>query len=370
VLALALLGDSLLYAVLPLHAATFGISLSWAGVLLSANRITRLVVYSLLVRIATAAGLRRFTIGVAAAGAISTLAFAAGTGGSALLAARIAWGIAFGGLSLATLAYATVSSDGAGTRVGLSFALREVGPVVSLTAGVLLVTALGVRPALAILGAASMVAIPLAMLLPDRAIGPDQEPAAADRWRFQHPTHHEVLSAMVGLVADGIYPATLALLFAPTAGVSGAVVAAGTFLMLKRAAVVVLSPVTGRAAERFGENATTAAGTVGTAAGALLIACGSIIAGSALLVCSAAVTATSIPLTATSYDTHVRMRVLARLGLARDAGAAAGPLVAVALLGLAGTPVVYLFASLLLFGTVGSFVSAHANIRDHARDRQ
>ncbi|HEY8171881.1 MAG TPA: hypothetical protein VIH21_02240 [Dehalococcoidia bacterium] len=31
VLALALLGDSLLYAVLPLHAATFGISLAWVG---------------------------------------------------------------------------------------------------------------------------------------------------------------------------------------------------------------------------------------------------------------------------------------------------------------------------------------------------
>src|SRR5215203_4723180 len=52
VLALALLGDSLLYAVLPLHAATFGISLAWVGVLLSANRVIRLFVYPFLPRIA------------------------------------------------------------------------------------------------------------------------------------------------------------------------------------------------------------------------------------------------------------------------------------------------------------------------------
>ncbi|HEX2059491.1 MAG TPA: MFS transporter, partial [Thermoanaerobaculia bacterium] len=65
VLALALLGDSLLYAVLPLHAATFGISLAWVGVLLSANRIVRLFAYPLLPRLA-ATGLRRFTIAAAA----------------------------------------------------------------------------------------------------------------------------------------------------------------------------------------------------------------------------------------------------------------------------------------------------------------
>src|SRR5688500_5301697 len=119
VLALALLGDSLLYAVLPLHAAAFGVSLAWVGVLLSVNRIARLFVYPLLARAAGAAGLRRFTIAAAALGAVSTLAFALGTGRWPLFVARAAWGIAFGSLSLATLAYATRSTDGAGARVGL-----------------------------------------------------------------------------------------------------------------------------------------------------------------------------------------------------------------------------------------------------------
>jgi MFS transporter, DHA1 family, inner membrane transport protein len=43
VVAPAQLGDSLIYAVLPLHAEEFGVSLVVVGVLLSLNRWTRLV---------------------------------------------------------------------------------------------------------------------------------------------------------------------------------------------------------------------------------------------------------------------------------------------------------------------------------------
>ena len=45
VLSLALLGDSLIYAVLPIHAESFGVSIVWVGVLLSANRFVRVFVY-------------------------------------------------------------------------------------------------------------------------------------------------------------------------------------------------------------------------------------------------------------------------------------------------------------------------------------
>jgi MFS transporter, DHA1 family, inner membrane transport protein len=329
VLALALLGDSLLYAVLPLHAATFGVSLAWVGVLLSVNRIARLFVYRLLARAAGFAGLRRFTIAAATLGGASTLTFAVASGGWPLFAARVAWGIAFGSLSLATLAYATASPDGAGTRVGLSLALRELGPIASLTAGMVLVTLQGVRPTLAILGATSMLAIPLAMLLPDHDVGLTRSARAPQPRR--RPTRHEGLSAAVGLVADGIFPATIALLLVPTAGVRGAAIAAGTLLAAKRAAVVVLSPIRGRAADRFGARATTVTGIALIAAGAFLIACSSIVAGSILLICGAAVTSTSIPLAATAPHIRERLPLLARLGTARDAGAAAGPLVAMAL---------------------------------------
>lgn len=347
VLALALLGDSLLYAVLPLHAATFGVSLAWVGVLLSANRITRLFVYQHLARLAQRMGLRRFTIAMAVIGAASTLAFAAASGPWRLLAARIAWGIAFGSLSLAALGYATEGTRGAGKRVGLSLSLREIGPLVALTGGVALVAALGVRPALAAMGGISLIAIPLARLLPrseQRAFD-----GAVLREPIRHARREEVVSAALGFVADGVFPATVGLLLAPAAGVRGAMLAAGTMLALKRIAVVVLSPISGRAADRFGALAINTAGILVTAAGALVIASGtSGGVGALLLISGAAVTATALPLAIAISDAADRMPRLARLGLARDAGAAAGPLVALALVDALGLPLLYGAAGILL----------------------
>lgn len=351
VLALALLGDSLLYAVLPLHAGTFGIPVSWVGVLLSANRLIRLVAYPLLARAAAVAGLRRFTFAAAAVGAGSTLIFASGTGALPLLAARIAWGIAFGALSLAAFGYATADADGSGARIGLSFSLREVGPLASLSAGTLLVTLLDIRPALTILGATSLLALPLSRLLPDQNISasPRETDFTRTRGGTAPITPHELLSGALGLVSDGFFPATIALILAPSAGVRGAVVGAATMLALKRVATIVMSPVAGRCADRFGTSATITAGVSLTGTGAFLIAAGSVVGGSALLICGTAIATTSIPLAAT-MGRGDRLTSLARIGLARDAGAAAGPLVAMELFQVSGTATLYVGAGLILFG--------------------
>ncbi len=341
VLALALLGDSLLYAVLPLHASTFGVSLAWVGVLLSANRVVRLFLYPVLARIA-ATGLRRFTMAAATLGALSTLGFAFGSGAWALLASRIAWGTAFGSLSLSALAYATASRHDAGKRVGLSLSLRELGPLSSLTAGTIAVSALGVRPALGLLGVVSLLGVAIATLLPDARIH------LASRRRSPRPTGHEWLSAVAGFVLDGVFPATIGLLLARSADVSGAVLGAGMLLAFKRIAMVVLAPISGHAADRFGGGVATIAGFTVAATGAFFIACDSTIAGAVLLCCGAAVTSTTIPVSAARHAGLERVQALARLGIARDAGAAAGPLVALAVFDVAGAVGVYAAAGALL----------------------
>src|SRR3546814_8073968 len=62
VMALALLGDSLLYVVLPLYAADFGVGLAWVGVLLSANRLIRVVAYGGVAAFGERIGPRRLTL--------------------------------------------------------------------------------------------------------------------------------------------------------------------------------------------------------------------------------------------------------------------------------------------------------------------
>jgi MFS transporter, DHA1 family, inner membrane transport protein len=342
VLALALLGDSLLYAVLPLHASTFGISLAWTGVLLSANRIVRLFAYPFLPRIA-GTGLRRFTVIAAAVGAASTLTFAIGSGAWPLLASRIGWGVAFGCLSLSTLAYATATGAAAGKRVGLSYSLRELGPLLSLTAGTAAVAMFGVRSALAALGIASLAGIWIATFLPDPVLADEPRPTNAVR----KPWKAEGLSLFAGFVTDGIFPTTAGLLLAGSGGAS-AVVGAGLMLGFKRIAAVVLGPAGGHAADRFGGGIVTASGFAMAASGAFLIAFDHVIAGGVLLSCGGAVTATTIPVSVATRDAMDRVTGFARIGMARDAGAAAGPLVALALFDAAGASVLYWVAGALL----------------------
>lgn len=361
VLALALLGDSLLYAALPLHAATFGISVAWAGVLLSANRITRLFAYPLLPRAAATFGLRRFTIAAAALGATSTLWFAAASGPWPLLAARVVWGIVFGALSLAALAYATEPAGGAGARVGVSLSLRELGPIASLTAGMLLVATAGMRPTLLVLGAVSLVAVPAALALP-RAVAP-----IAPRARHAPLDRRIVLSATMGFVADGLFPATIAVLLLESRSASAAAIAAGMILALKRAAVVIFAPLSGHAADRFGALPASVAGCLVAAAGTLLIATGHAIAGATVLAIGAAVAATAIPLLAAGNDAHDRLSSLARLGFARDAGAAAGPLIALALLERIGGSLLYGIATIALVATalLARFFTCRSKLEQH-----
>ncbi len=344
VLALALLGDSLLYAVLPLHAATFGISLAWVGVLLSANRIVRLFVYPFLPRVA-ATGLRRFTITAAAIGAISTLVFAFGRGAWVLLVSRLAWGTVFGALSLSTLAYATERSEVAGRRVGLSLSLRELGPLFALTFGTA-AAAFSVRASLLMLGVMSCVGIFVALLLPDMRMPNAERSGNVVPRRWTAP----MLSFAAGFVTDGVFPTTIGLLLARSSGVGAAVIGTGMLLGLKRLAVVLLAPIGGNAADRFGVGVVTTAGLAIAAVGAVGIGLDQAIVGAVLLSCGAALTTTTIPAAAAIGRGEERVRSLALVGMSRDAGAALGPLLALGLFDVVGAPVTYWMAALLLSG--------------------
>ena len=360
---MALLGDSLLYAVLPLHAAVFGVSLAWAGVLLSANRIIRLFASPFLPRVA-ATGLRRFTIAAAALGGLTTLTFAVASGEWILLAARIAWGVVFGALSLSTLVYAAESSAMAGRRIGLSLALREVGPLLSLTVGVAAVSMAGARPTLAALGMMSLASVIVAMRLPERKIANDESGATTLRL----PVAADWISLAAGFVTDGIFPATIGLLIASSNGAPReAVIGAGLLLGMKRVAVVVFAPVSGRASDRFGGLIVAAAGFGIVAAGALTIAVDGVIAGAVLISCGAAVSATGIPASIAACDADERVGAFARAAMARDAGAAAGPLAALLYFDAAGPALIYSASGVLLAATAMWMVAA--NQRKRARNR-
>src|ERR1041385_6595931 len=79
-LGLVWLGDALIYVVLPLYPAVFGVETATIAILLSANRVIRILGYGWVSPLARRFGANTLTAAACAAAAISTLAYGLSTG--------------------------------------------------------------------------------------------------------------------------------------------------------------------------------------------------------------------------------------------------------------------------------------------------
>ena len=99
-------GDAVIYVVLPLYATAFGCDALMVGVLLSVNRVVRILGYGWVGPLARAYGTNVLTAVACAAGALSTLAYGLLSGFVVLFVARMLWGAAWGIINLTMIAYA------------------------------------------------------------------------------------------------------------------------------------------------------------------------------------------------------------------------------------------------------------------------
>ncbi len=338
VLSLALLGDTLLYVVLPVNAAAFGIGLVWVGVLLAANRLTRMVLYGAIASFGETVGPKSLTILGAGAAAVSTLMLWGVDGGPLLLAARILWGLSFAGLSLAALSYAVADKSRAGSRVGVSRSIQQIGPALSLSVGAWLAGVFGPRDIFLILGVISLVALPLAFLLPAEAARPEPKKTI---W-LPRPIPLDLFFFAIGFAVDGVFVMTIALVLTKTASADTAMVAAGLILALRRIGDIMLSPVAGAIGDRVGTGRVLFLATILLAGGFALLAVDLPYAGSALVITARAAIAAVGPATvAQRTPSNTTMYRLAVMQTWRDFGAAMGPLVTGALLEFTEANILY-----------------------------
>lgn len=337
VLSLASLGDVLLYVVLPVSAATFGVGLAWVGVLLAANRMTRIVLYGGVAAFGEAVGSRMLAITAATGAAASTFILWAGDGGPVLLAARVVWGLAFAGLSLAALAYAVADRDRAGRKVGVSRAIHQMGPAFSLSVGAWMAGILGPRDVFLVLGLISLLAIPLAFTLPRDVVRADREKS---NW-LPKPKLIDLFFFVVGFTVDGVFAMTIALMLAKTASAETAMLAAGLILAFRRFGEILLAPVGGLLGDRYGMGLVLFLAAVLLAVGFAVLAAGWIYPGAALIIAArAAIAAVGPALVAQRANGEGTLHRLAVMQTWRDFGAAVGPLVAGLMLEVAGLSLV------------------------------
>ena len=325
-MSLALLGDALLYAVLPAYAADFGLTLPWVGVMLSANRFVRVFAYGLIARLTLAVGVRKVCIGAAITATLSTAVYGLGEGPVVILAARILWGLTYASLLLAALSYALDYRDKVGTRVGVGQAIQRTGPVLALLGGAWLVGVVGPQMAFVVLTVPTGLAVLIALKLPKAGLSRTRrrQPASLAR-----PKPIDVLFFLQGYGVDGVFAITITLIFARNADLSTAVMSGGALLAMRHFGEAIAAPLFGAIADRFGARRVFIAAAILTLVGFICVAAGVTVVGALVMLLFRGALASLGPAVIAEglSDDQDAIGPLARMQAWRDLGAAFGPLI-------------------------------------------
>ncbi|ADX44073.1 major facilitator superfamily MFS_1 [Paracidovorax avenae ATCC 19860] len=336
-LATTLPSDVVLYLLFPVHGAAWGITLVEAGMLLAANRLVRIAGYGWVARMYARYGDRRVCTLAVAAAAACALGNATLGGFWLLLPLRLLWGMAFAALNLSTQVLATSSAAGASARSGRSRAFIALGPVIALPAAAVLSELAGPRWVLGALTFVALGGLWAARMLPARP-HPGMDGV---RTRPSRPNALDTWSFVEGFALDGLFLIGLTVL-GQALWPSSALTAAAVLLAVRYGSEIVLGPVGGRWADRWGAerllvvfSLMTAVALVGFGTGWLWTCAAAIVLLRALQLPLLA------PIVAMRHPGADRVRALAARSVWRDIGAGLGPLAAGLWLPVLPTPWLY-----------------------------
>ena len=322
VIAVAMIGDTLLYVVLPLYHEDFGISLVMVGVLLSLNRWIRLLANSGVAAIGERVGPHALMVMAAIGSVLSTTLYGLVENDAVQVAARILWGISYASLNLSTLAYAVSDRTNAGKRVGASRAAIGIVQAVSLVGGAWIALEVGPRSVFLIFGGLTLISLGAALLLPrlPREI--------ADKKPFRLPIPHrlETWGFMLGFTSDGVFLLTLSFLMKDSITWVAPVLATAILLALRWLVEITTGPLGGWISDRFGSRRISIVNGVLLVAGFALIALDHELVGALVVVMTRGMFNTLIPVLVLERGKSSVLSSQASYSTWRDFGAALGPL--------------------------------------------
>lgn len=345
--ALSLLGDQVLYSVLPVYYAQLGLSAVQVGILLSANRWVRLFTNELAHRID---GGRGWFAAAFVLGSLTTAAYVFTHSFTLLLSARVLWGLAWSfirHIGVTAIMFETPVS-GSGRAMGTFNGISRLGSVAGLFGGAVLVDLIGFAPAMLVLAVLSLLAVPLALL----GVGGVRH-AATSAIRASVPWRFVVLGFVLGCVGPGLVMATLGnVLNAQSHALWGLTAASltGALLAVRFTLDTAVAPALGGLTDRHGLRRI---GIGFFALGALALAVGS--AAKGVVPISACVLVFFVSGTALHAGVggrvaHLGSGAFARYVTGADFGAACGPMIGWLAIDWLGLPSMGMAIGALLYG--------------------
>ena len=342
VLSLSLLGDALLYVILPVHADAFGVSLAMVGFLLAINRIIRTFAYGFIADLAERIGLKKLCLIAATTAVLSTLGYTLLNGAVWLSLSRVMWGLSYAALLLITLSYAAINPQKTGTRIGLSRSVEQIGPLFAMTVGAWLATLVGPKTVFGYLAIVSGLAVLLAFFLFEKAQPKTiKRPAKRDRL-FPRPDSLDALIFWMGAGIDGVFTLSISLMWAQQVSIELAILIGGSILAARRLSEMLVAPFAGITADRFGTRLPLTIAIMASICGFMLVGFGWLMVGSCLLVLARGALGTLFAAAVAKIYQDSKIKALARNQTWRDIGAATGPLVAGAALTIVSPELLHL----------------------------
>lgn len=365
---LAIVGDSFLYGTLPLEAKNLGLALPLVGILLSINRIIRLLSNTWASSVFEKLGPRRPFVFATILALFTTAAYGAGWGFIVFLLARMGWGIAWSALRQGGYQAVWTGGDKAkGRLMGMLWGVIRLGSAFSVLFGGYLRDRFGYRTGVAGIAALTALAVPVAWSIRWPA-EPRQAPRAQgsirEGWREAlktPPGRRLLLAGFVHSAFEGALISTTSLFLADRLGGDvlfpslGARIGtlAGSLLALRWISDMLFGPAIGAISDRIGQTSTlvvlaavllvTMLGVVGLNGMPLILCLCVLFISSAGLMITLAPLASGVALRA--ERPHLYVGVYAT---AHDAGGAIGPLLAYFATGVIGLSGQYLLAAVVL----------------------
>lgn len=362
-----LLGDSMLYAVMPAQPEAWALSIPAVGILLSANRLVRLVTNSVVAVIFQRMGQRAPFIGALALSVVVTMVYGWTTTFALLLLGRMGWGLCWSALRLG--GFWTVLTEATDANRGLVMgsyqAIVRMGSVGGVLVGAALTDVFGHRLTLTLF-AAVMAATAVAWIVTSRR--PESEMQTTQQ-RGGNGDLRAVLAdrrllatcssiLITGLVFSGLLTASLGFYLSSHFGQQIAIL--GVALGVTTATGILLgsqwlplSPVLGYLSDRFGRvplvNAGFGVGVVGLLALSVTDSIWLMLL--AVLAAFVASTALTVTLHSTAGDLAPpdrRNAVVSTYATFLDLGSALGPLIGLSFASLAALQGLYVGAAMLL----------------------
>lgn len=380
VIALCILGDSLMYGILPLEAEHLGIGLPLVGVLLSANRLIRLLSNSWASAIFERFGPRLPFIGATIVGLISTILYGVGWGFLVFLGARMLWGVAWSGLRQG--GYQAIWHGGQATKgrlTGLLWGVVRLGSALAVLGGGFLYDQYGYTTTIAAMAALTALAIPVALWLRWPTLLQQHLPPTANQLAAGKQTRHRridwlawrsivsvplvrwlLAAGAIQLYLSGVVVSTTSIFLAARLQSSensllfGLGVASITGLLqgARWLSDITVGPTIGRLSDRFGQARTALvlvltglAALIGLVTGANLVA---VICLLLFFLCDSGINVTlSAAASGIAMQSERPHRLIGAYTTASDLGSALGPLLAFSVGRFLSLPVTYVVTALI-----------------------